>query len=233
VITLDNVTIGDLRRKAILRLLRLQALLAGLLFVPAWTVRFWQAWLYWVVLSGSLWSISLSLLANDTRLMASRLRVAPSAEPSRRQRAIRRVVSVLGCFVVAASAVQRRTQHSMVPPALALAADVLVLAGMSIVFLALRENGHAASVVSVHPGQRVVSTGPYRCVRHPMYAGAGLAILATPPALGSMLGLAFAVPMCAAIAIRLLDEEWHLSNELPGYRQYCARVRYRLVLGIW
>jgi len=85
----------------------------------------------------------------------------------------------------------------------------------------------------VSKGQEVVSTGPYRVVRHPMYAGALLMLLFTPIALGSLWGLLAVLPMFAVIGVRLLDEEKFLAKNLPGYAKYCEKTRYRLVPFVW
>jgi protein-S-isoprenylcysteine O-methyltransferase Ste14 len=86
-----------------------------------------------------------------------------------------------------------------------------------------------ASIIEVQPGQSVISTGPYGIVRHPMYSGSVLMILATPLALGSVWALVCAVLLCGIILARLLDEERYLSKNLPGYEEYCRKGRYRLI----
>jgi protein-S-isoprenylcysteine O-methyltransferase Ste14 len=85
----------------------------------------------------------------------------------------------------------------------------------------------------VAAGQRVISTGPYAIVRHPMYAGALLMLFATPIALGSWWGLTMFIPMALVIVLRLRDEEIFLQKRLPGYREYCGKVRFHLVPYIW
>jgi protein-S-isoprenylcysteine O-methyltransferase Ste14 len=97
----------------------------------------------------------------------------------------------------------------------------------------LKQNSYAASTIAVEPGQPVISTGVYGIVRHPMYAGALLLVIFTPPALGSYWALLVAVAFLPALAWRLLDEEKVLRRDLPGYADYCRKVRYRLIPGIW
>ena len=105
--------------------------------------------------------------------------------------------------------------------------------GLSTIFLVFKENSHASTAVRVNEGQEVVSTGPYGVVRHPMYAGALLMLFFTPLALGSYWGLAVFLPMCLTIAVRLTEEEKFLRRSLPGYDEYCKRVRYHLVPLVW
>jgi len=97
----------------------------------------------------------------------------------------------------------------------------------------MRVNSFAARTIEVDPGQTVISSGPYAVVRHPMYVGVTLVVLATPLALGSYLALplfAFVIPV---LALRLLDEEKVLRRDLPGYEEYCQHTRFRLVPGVW
>jgi protein-S-isoprenylcysteine O-methyltransferase Ste14 len=117
-------------------------------------------------------------------------------------------------------------------PAVA-AGDVLTVIGFAIVFATLRENSFAAAIVEVEQEQPVIDSGPYSLVRHPMYSGALLMFLGTPPALGSWWGLLPAAILIGAIVWRLRDEERYLTQHLTGYGDYLQRVRYRLVPGLW
>ena len=110
---------------------------------------------------------------------------------------------------------------------------MLVAAGFAIVFLTSRANSFTIATVTVAEDQPLTDTGPYAVVRHPMYAGALLLIAATPVALGSWVALGAVPPFVAAIAGRLVAEERTLRAELRGYARYQARVRHRLVPGVW
>jgi protein-S-isoprenylcysteine O-methyltransferase Ste14 len=111
--------------------------------------------------------------------------------------------------------------------------DVLTALGFFIVFRVFKENSFTAATIEVAPDQRVISTGPYAIVRHPMYSGALVMLVGTPLALGSWWGLLMSVLMIFAIAWRALDEEGFLLKNLPDYAEYCQRVRYRLVPFVW
>lgn len=113
------------------------------------------------------------------------------------------------------------------------AGDVLVALGLFVVFLVFRENSYTSATIEVKSEQRVVSTGPYGLVRHPMYAGALVMLLGVPPALGSLWRLIVFAPMALVIVWRLLDEERLLGKELAGYSEYRERVRHRLVPWVW
>jgi protein-S-isoprenylcysteine O-methyltransferase Ste14 len=111
--------------------------------------------------------------------------------------------------------------------------NVLFVVGFLFVGRVYRENTYTSATIEIHAGQKVIDTGPYAVVRHPMYAGALLYILGTPLALGSYMGLLGVALMTLAIVWRLSDEERMLGRELPGYEEYRARVRYRLIPGVW
>jgi len=85
----------------------------------------------------------------------------------------------------------------------------------------------------VTPNQQVISTGPYAVIRHPMYAGALVVLFATPLALGSWWGLVMFIPIILVVILRLLDEERFLQKSLPGYIEYCGKIRFRLMPYIW
>jgi protein-S-isoprenylcysteine O-methyltransferase Ste14 len=138
-----------------------------------------------------------------------------------------------GLSVIGVPGLDRRFGWSSPPTALALVGAGLFAAGYAMIFLVLRENSHAASTIRVEPGQKLVDGGPYAWVRHPMYAGALVAVAGVPLILGSRWGEIAALVLAAAIVLRLLDEERLLLARLPGYRDYVSRVRRRLIPGLW
>lgn len=119
------------------------------------------------------------------------------------------------------------------PVALVLITNAIVLVSYLLIFLVFRENRYAASTVEIEPGQSVISTGPYALVRHPMYSAAMLMLLFTPLALGSYWALLAFVPLTLLIIPRLRNEEALLLRELPGYDEYCRKVRWRLIPRVW
>ena len=114
-----------------------------------------------------------------------------------------------------------------------IAGDLLIAIGFSIVFLVFKENSYTSALIEVYAEQKVISSGPYAQVRHPMYTGALILLLGTPLALGSWWGVLTMIPITAVIIWRLLDEERFLTKNLPDYAGYKAKVKYRLVPFVW
>jgi protein-S-isoprenylcysteine O-methyltransferase Ste14 len=224
---------SELSRRVAARFLTFFPLLAVLLFGSAGSLRYWEGWIYWTVYTGmSLW-ITLYFLKYDPRLIERRLEVGPHAEPRTSQKIIQGIASMLVIAMYVVSGLDWRVHGGAFPATAVLASDALVVLGFWIMYVVFRENRHAAGIVKVEPGQNVIRTGPYRVVRHPMYAGAFLMFLATPPALGSRWGWFVAALLCGMIVVRLLDEERFLGANLAGYEEYRRRVRRRLIPGIW
>jgi protein-S-isoprenylcysteine O-methyltransferase Ste14 len=102
-----------------------------------------------------------------------------------------------------------------------------------LIFLSMRKNSFASSTVEIQADQRIIDTGPYAVVRHPMYSGGILMFVATPPALGSWWALAAAIPAIVVIVTRLIQEEKLLARDIPSYGEYCKKIRFRLIPFIW
>lgn len=203
-----------------------------LLFLPGGSLDYWEAWVYWAVFSASVLTISVYFLKNDPGLVESKLKAGPLAESDTGQKLAQAMASVLFVLLFVVSGLDRRFGWSNVPGYLAAAGDVFVVLGLLTIFLVFRENTYSSVIIEVSRGQQVISTGPYRIVRHPMYSGA-LLMLFTPIALGSFWALLAVIPMFGVIAFRLVGEERFLADSLPGYSEYCKKTRYRLLPFVW
>ena len=223
----------SLGARALLSLVVLCAVMAAFLFVPAGTLRYWQAWVYLAFFTGASALTTLYLLRHDRSLLERRMRGGPTAETRFAQRLIMLCTSVLFVALLVVPALARRVGGDTLPPAAVLAGDALVLLGFAGIFRVYRENSFTSATIEVSGDQKVVSTGPYAVVRHPMYASASLYLLGTPLALGSYWGLVPFVAMLPFLVWRLVDEERLLATSLPGYADYRKRVRYRLVPFVW
>jgi protein-S-isoprenylcysteine O-methyltransferase Ste14 len=142
-------------------------------------------------------------------------------------------VSIGFIALLVVPALGRRFMRPGVPLPVAILGYVLTALGFYITFLVYKENPFASATIKVTGDQRVISTGLYAVVRHPMYAGGLLYLLGTPLALGSYWGLLALAAMSPFLLWRLFDEERFLSKNLPGYAEYCAKVRWRLVPGVF
>lgn len=176
---------------------------------------------------------TIHLLNNDPELMQRRLKGGPRTEIRVSQKVIMLLVNIFLILTVLISAFDHRLGWSSIPPVVVIGADIAVLLGFFVQFQAFKENSFASQIVAILPEQKVISTGPYGIVRHPMYSGALLVVLFTPLALGSWWGLPFALAWLILIILRLLDEEKFLSERLPGYGDYCQKVHYRFAPHIW
>jgi len=215
------------------RLAVFQIVAALLLFLPAWTLHFWQAWLFWTIFTTLQFVITLYFLLTDPHLIENRLKAGPRAESRPAQKLILSGAMVLALALVILPGFDHRFRWSAVPLPVVLLGDAGVLLSYWILFLVFRSNTHAAATVKVEENQQVISTGPYSVVRHPMYLGAALLFIAVPLALGSYCTLLLVPPLVALLAARLLDEERVLLANLPGYPAYCRKVRFHLLPGLW
>lgn len=219
--------------KAFAGSLILLAVTAAALFLSAWTFSYWQAWVFLVVFFGSAFAITLYLMIADPRLLERRISAGPLNEKEASQKIIQSLAQASFLLVIIFPALDHRFGWSVVPPYVNLAGDMLIAVGFYIVFLTFKENTHASALVEVEANQKVVSTGPYALVRHPMYIGALILLIGMPLALGSLWGVLTIIPITAVIVWRLLDEERFLTKNLPGYAEYKKQVMYRLIPSIF
>lgn len=204
-----------------------------ILLLPAGTLHYWQAWVFIAVFTVATIVPTVYLARANPAALQRRMRAGPRAEPRTAQKFII-TGSFLGLFVTMVfSALDHRFGWSSVPAWVSLLGDVLVGAGLGIAMLVIVQNSYAGATVTVEAGQSLVSDGVYKFVRHPMYVGNVIMMIGIPLALGSYWGLLFIIPGAGVLALRILDEEKLLMHELPGYREYAGRVRYRLVPYIW
>jgi len=209
------------------------AAFALLLFVPAGTLHYWQAWVFMAVFTAASLLPTIYLARKSPAALQRRMRAGPRAETRTAQKIIITGSFVTLVLMMAFSAFDHRSGWSGVPGWLCVLGDVLVAAGLTIAMLVIVENSYAAATVTVEAGQRLASGGLYKLVRHPMYVGNVIMMVGMPLALGSYWGLVFVIPGIAVLVFRILDEEQLLTNELPGYRDYAQRVRYRLLPYVW
>lgn len=199
-------------------------------FLPAGTVRYWQAWVYMAVLLIPMSIFALYLLRTNPALLTRRMKMR---EAELQQRWVMGIMSMLLIILFGLPGFDRRFGWSSVPTWLVIASDLIILMGYLLFVLTLRENEYAARTVEVEAQQQVITTGPYAIVRHPMYVAATLMFGFSALALGSYWALLPAALLPLLLVVRILNEEEVLRRDLPGYAEYCKSVRYRLLPGIW
>jgi len=205
----------------------------SMLFFPAGTFDYWQAWVFLAVVVLAAWIPTIYLQRKNPVVLERRMRGGPAAETRTAQKVVIAGLYLSLAAMVVVSVLDHRFGWSPVPTAICLVGDVLVAVGLGVVVLVIIQNSYAAATVQVEAGQKVVSTGLYGLVRHPMYTGNVIMMVGIPLALGSYWGLVFVVPGLIVLALRIRDEEELLKEDLDGYRDYTRNVRYRLVPHVW
>lgn len=207
-----------------------------LLFLPAGTLAWPQAWVFLAIVIGGSVALGVWLKKTDPSLLAERMKSPVSADQRPRDRAVMAAIMLgMAAWLVLIALDARRFGWSHTPPwAQALGAALIVGAFYGWMRV-LRANSFASVEVRLQTerGQTVISTGPYAFVRHPMYADTLLLLVGTPLLLGSLWGLLGAALLVPLLAARTLAEEAMLMEGLPGYRDYATKVRFRLVPGVW
>ena len=215
--------------KAWLGLISLALAMALTLFVPAGTVYYVQGWGYLTIFFGASALITLYLEKHDPELLKRRLSAGPTAEKETTQKIIMLFASIGFIALLVVPALDYRFGWSTVPTTLVVLGDILVAAGFYLIFLVYKENTFTSATIEIAAGQKVIATGPYAIVRHPMYAGGLLLFVGMPLALGSYWGLLVFFATTPFLLWRLFDEERFLSKNLPGYTEYKSKVSSRLI----
>jgi protein-S-isoprenylcysteine O-methyltransferase Ste14 len=201
-----------------------------ILFLPAGTFAFWEAWIYLAIVLIPMSVVMLYFLKKTPEFLVRRMKLK---EKEGEQKIIVKLAFIPFLLAFILPGLDKRLGWSNVPISMIVVAEVLVGIGYIFVVLVFKENEFASRVIEVVKGQKVIQSGPYRFVRHPMYLGATLMYIASPLALGSywaMIPALFIIPIFIA---RIINEEKVLTKELEGYSEYKQKTRYRLIPGIW
>ena len=206
-------------------------LLVGLLlFLPAGTFYFWQAWLFIGILFGPMFIAGIVLMIRQPELLRKRL------DAKEKQGEQKWVVALSGLMFIAVFVVaglSRRFGWYMLPDGAVYVATIIFLAAYALYAEVMRENVWLSRTIEVQENQQVVSTGLYGIVRHPMYAATLLLFLSMPLVLASPWSFAIMLLYIPIIALRIHNEEQVLERELKGYAEYKQHVRYKVIPFIW
>lgn len=223
----DNTDLSTF--KAYLVPIMIMIVMGLVLFVPAGSLKFWEAWIWWPIIAIMTLFITTYFLKKDPGLLSRRMKIKEKEQ----QPGIIRITSFLSLLAYLIPGFDFRYHWSAVPVWIIISANVLVLGGYVFIFSVFKENSYAATVIQVDKEQPVIETGPYALVRHPMYAGLLIMQLFTPLALGSYWALIFALLFIPTLIFRIRKEEEVLLRGLPGYKDYYIKTPFRLIPYIW
>ena len=215
---------------ALIKFLAGLLLVGALLFLPAGSFGYTNAWLFIAILFLPMLLLGIVLLIKSPALLAKRL------DAKEKQNTQKGVVAASGLLFLAGfivAGLDFRFGWTCVPEWCVILASVILIASYALYAEVMRENAYLSRTIEVQEGQKVVDTGLYGIVRHPMYSATLMLFLAMPVVLGSVYAFIIFLVYPFIIAKRIKGEELLLENELAGYREYKKKVKYRLFPGIW
>ncbi len=222
---------NTLQRQIVIRFGLAAVVIPIIFYALSGTIYYWQGWLYWAVLMLPMLAVVSYFLKSDPEFLERRMKFKEKEQEQRIIIILGNAVLVAGFLAIAADL--RLHGSDQVPIFAILLADAGVFLGYCFIFSVFKENSYASRTIEVVKGQKVISTGPYSVIRHPMYLGFLIIIVLTPIALGSWWATPVFLLYIPILAWRLLNEEKVLLKDLPGYRKYYQKTRYRLLPFVW
>ena len=220
----------SLEKRVLMILLPGIIFVAAFVFIPAGTINYWQGWLFLLTLFIPMFCVMFYMIKFQRKLLEKRLLVKEKREEQT-------FIQIINTFIFMAAMIIAGLDHRFgwtnVPVRVVIAADIAMLAGYVFFIRIMLYNEYASRIIEVQKGQKVIDTGPYAVIRHPMYAAGILMYLFIPMVLGSFWGMIPLLFIPIMLIFRLLDEEKALIKGLKGYKRYMRKVRYRLVPWVW
>ncbi len=220
-----------LKRQAMIRFCLAAILIPAILYALAGTVYYWQGWLYWSIIVIPMLVAVCHLLKYDPELLERRMKYRESEIEQQALISIGAAVFIAGFLAIAIDLRMHGLYAVSIP--WIIVANAGVFLGYLLILWVFKENSYASRTIEVMKDQKVITTGPYAIIRHPMYLGYLVMYLLTPIALGSLLAVPIFFLHIPIIIWRIAAEEKLLLKDLPGYSQYCKERRYRLLPHIW
>ena len=221
---------ADLIRKLLVRLSFVPLFIIVFTLLPAGTLNYWEVYVYFGILIVPMLFVLMYFLGKDPRFLERRSRGAEKVKEQKLIQLINLPV-FMAAFII--PGLDKRFGWSDIPVEVIIITDIVILLGYLIIFIVFRENSYASRIIEIDKEQKVISTGLYSIIRHPMYLGVLIMYLPTPLALGSYWGLIPMGLLPVALVFRILNEEKVLSEKLEGYKDYCRKTKYRLIPYIW
>ena len=215
--------------KSIAGILFLLVVMGAALFIPHKSFDYFQAWIYLAAFFIPVIVITVYIFRFDKRLLESRLSVGAVSEKRKVKKLVQSLAWLLFISVYILSSLDSYHGWTQVALPLSFFADAIILLAFIFLFYVFKENTFLSATIEVQEKQKVISTGLYGIIRHPMYLGAIILMGFTPLALGSWLGLIPVIILIFVIIFRAIDEEQELKKNLAGYKEYCDKVKYRLI----
>jgi protein-S-isoprenylcysteine O-methyltransferase Ste14 len=205
-------------------------IISALLFVPAGSIEFWNAWIFMGVLFIPMLFVIVYLIFRDPELLFKRLN---TNEKEKTQKKVVLLTSIIFLSAFIISGLDYRFHWSTIPFQIVILSAIIVLIGYILFFIVMRQNSYASRVVEIQEKQKVIDTGLYRIVRHPMYSGAILIFMFMPLVLGSFYALIPLIIFPFQMRTRMKNEEQLLENELDGYIEYKKKIKYKIIPFVW
>ena len=223
---------NNLLIKIIIRVLLIFIFLALLLFLTAGSFRYPEAWIYIIVLLIPAIFVITYFYKKDPDFIGSRL--LERREKEQVHKSIQNIFSIVFFIGLLIPGFDFRFGWSNVPLSFVIISDAFVFLGYMLIARVMEENRYASAIIQITEEQKIIETGPYKIVRHPMYTGGLIFILFTPLALGSYWALIlFSISTAPALILRIINEEKLMITNLPGYSDYCRKTKYRLIPYVW
>ncbi len=216
--------------KAITRYILGVILVGLLLFIPAWTFKYWNAWLFMGLLFIPMFIAGIILMIKNPKLLKERLDAKEKEKDQKVVIMLSGLMFLLG-FVIAG--LNYRFSWITIPNIVIIIASVLFIVSYILYAEVLRENTYLSRTIKVQENQKVVDTGLYGIVRHPMYSITLILFLTMPLILGSLISFIIFLTYPFIIVKRIKNEEEILTKELKGYKEYKKKVKYKLLPFIW
>jgi protein-S-isoprenylcysteine O-methyltransferase Ste14 len=226
----NHLSSHQLIMKALWRFLAGIPILGAMFFLPAGTLFYWEAWVYMAITFIPMLFVVAYFIKNAPELLERRLRMR---EKEAAQKLIIKLSSLYFLIAFLLPGFDKRYGWSSVPATVVIIADVIVLLGYAFFALTLKENQYASRIIEVEEQQKVITTGPYALVRHPMYLAVSVMYIFSPLALGSYWAMLPTILLLILLVARIRNEERVLLRELKGYQEYTQQTPYRLIPGIW